>query len=89
MKAGTFCVTGKIIFKFMKSIPLNFYYQDKHYQGEAITSSSKQSTATFPAFDIFLNDEYNGTIVKAKDQWASDNHFDSGLIAAIGLFILC
>ncbi len=72
----------------MNTIPLNFQYQDKHYQGEAITSSSKQNSAVFPAFDIFLDNEYNGTIVKAKDHWTSDNHFDSGLLAAIGSILV-
>jgi len=72
----------------MKSIPLDFQYQNKQYHGEAIPSSSKQSTAIFPAFDIFLDNEYNGTIVKSQNQWASDNHFDSGLVTFIGGLLL-
>lgn len=71
-----------------RSITLNFDYQDKHYEGEAVSASSKQTAALYPAFDIFLDDEYNGTIVKTDDHWTSDNHFDSGLITAIGSIII-
>jgi hypothetical protein len=71
-----------------QSLALNFDYENKHYEGEAIPASSKQSFLTNPAFDIFIDDEYNGTIVKTDDRWTSDNHFDSDLVAAIGSIIL-
>ncbi|HEY2725892.1 MAG TPA: hypothetical protein VGI61_01860, partial [Parafilimonas sp.] len=67
-----------------QSLALNFDYENKHYEGEAVPASSEQSLSKNPAFDIFINNEYNGTIVKTDDHWISDNHFDSGLIAAIG-----
>jgi hypothetical protein len=70
-----------------KSIELNFDYQNKHYHGEAVPAYAKQNNET-PAFDIYLDDEYNGTIVKTKDRWISDNHFDNGLIAVIGGIII-
>ena len=71
-----------------QNIELNFDYQDKHYEGEAVPASSKQTSSSYPAFDIFLDNEYNGTIVKTDDHWTSDNHFDRGLIAAIGSIII-
>jgi hypothetical protein len=71
-----------------KNIELNFDYQNKHYKGEAVPASSKQASSAYPAFDIFLDDEYNGTIIKTDDHWTSDNHFDSGLIATIGSIII-
>ena len=69
-----------------QSLALNFDYENKHYEGEAIPASSK--TSTTPAFDIYLDNEYNGTIVKTNNRWLSDNHFDNGLIAAIGSIII-
>jgi hypothetical protein len=49
---------------------------------KAISANAKQNN-DMPAFDIFLDDEYNGTIVKTSGRWISDNHFDSELIAII------
>lgn len=66
----------------IQCIHLNFDYMDKHYEGEAIHASSKHNS--LPAFDIFFDNEYNGTIVKTANHWSSDNHFDSGLISVIG-----
>lgn len=74
--------------KSKSSIELNFDYGNKHYKGEAIPASAEQSSSTCPAFDIFLDNEYNGTIVKTNGHWTSDNHIDSGLIAAIGSIII-
>lgn len=71
-----------------QSLALNFDYGNKHYEGEAVPAAAKQCTSTNPAFDIFLYNEYNGTIVKTGDHWISDNHFDSGLIAAIGSVLI-
>lgn len=73
---------------FNESLSLNFDYENKHYEGEAIPASSKKSTLANPAFDIFLDNEYNGTIVQTDDRWTSDNHFDHGLIAVIGSTII-
>lgn len=70
-----------------QTIPLTFNYRDKHYEGEAIHASS-ESASSCPAFDIFIDNEYTGTIVKSNNKWRSDNHFDSGLIAAIGSVII-
>ncbi|MEP6466745.1 MAG: hypothetical protein ABJB05_10590 [Parafilimonas sp.] len=71
-----------------ESLALNFDYENKHYEGEAVLASSKKSTETNPAFDIFLGDEYNGTIVETDGHWATDNHLDSGLLTVIGSVIL-
>ena len=71
-----------------QSLALNFDYENKHYQGEAIPASSEKSSLANPAFDIFLDDEYSGTIVKTDNRWISDNHFDSGLITAIGSVLI-
>jgi len=68
-------------------IPLKFDYKDEHYEGEAVHASSK-SASSCPAFDIFIDDEYTGTIVKSNNNWISDNHLDSGLIAAIGSVLI-
>ena len=70
-----------------QSIPLNFEYADRHYKGEAIQASS-ESTSSCPAFDVFLEDEYTGTVIKTNNTWRSDNHLDSGLLAAIGSVII-
>ena len=71
-----------------QSFALNFDYENKHYEGEAVPAAAKQCTLTNPAFDIFIDNEYNGTIVKTDDRWTSDNHFDSGLITAIGSVLI-
>ena len=70
-----------------QSLALNFDFENKHYEGEAVPASSKQTSSTNPAFDIFLDDEYNGTIVRTDGHWTSDNHIDSGLIAVVGSII--
>lgn len=70
-----------------KIIELNFNYQNKQYNGEAVAAYAKQNNDT-PAFDIFLDDEYNGTIVKTNGRWISDNHFDNELISVIGSIII-
>ena len=69
-------------------IALNFDYANKHYEGEAIPASSENASTTCPAFDIFIDDEYTGTIVKTGNNWRSDNHFDTGLIACIGSVLI-
>lgn len=66
-----------------KIIKLNFNYQNKRYKGEAIAAFTRLNNDT-PAFDIFLDNEYTGTIVKTNDRWISDNHFDNELITIIG-----
>lgn len=71
-----------------QGLALNFDYGNKHYQGEAIPASSEKNSTANPAFDIFLDDEYNGTIVETDGHWTSDNHIDSGLIAAIGSVLI-
>ncbi len=71
-----------------QSLALNFDYENKHYEGEAVPASFKQDASSNPAFDIFLDNEYNGTIVRSNGRWASDNHIDSGLITVIGSIII-
>ena len=70
--------------KSKQGIRLSFEYGNEHYEGEAIPSLPKQEKSSFPAFDIFFNDEFTGKIVRVSDEWTTDNHFDKGLIAAIG-----
>ena len=71
-----------------QSIKLEFDYQNKHYKLEAIPASPKRFNASFPAFDIFLDNEYNGTIVKINNGWKSDNHFDNDLVSTIGILLI-
>jgi hypothetical protein len=57
---------------------LSFKFENKHYEGEAVSASSVRSFSANPAFDIFLHNEYEGTITKTGNHWTSDNHFDKG-----------
>ena len=69
-----------------QSIALSFDYADKHYEGEAFPTTPECDDST--AYDVYLLDEFTGTIIKTNNTWRSDSHLDSGLLAAIGSVIL-
>jgi hypothetical protein len=60
---------------------LDFDYMNEHYEGEAIPLAI--SDCSLPAFDIYFNNEYNGTIVRDDDHWIPDNHIDKRLMQII------
>ena len=47
---------------------LDFDYKNKHYQGEAIAAVSTSNNCLLPAFEIYFDNEYNGTIAKESKQ---------------------
>ncbi len=60
---------------------LDFDYKNKHYEGEAIAASATNSLP--PAFDIYFDNEYNGTISKQQDCWIVDNYLEEGIAKII------
>ncbi|MBS1746981.1 MAG: hypothetical protein JST21_12490 [Bacteroidetes bacterium] len=69
-----------------QSIPLCFDYEEKHYEGEAYPSTPECADCT--AYDVYLQDEFAGTIIKTNSKWLSDSHLDRGLLATIGGVII-
>jgi hypothetical protein len=69
-----------------QSIALSFDYDDKHYEGEAYPSTPEGADCT--AYDVYLGNEFTGTIIKTNNAWKSDSHLESGLLAAIGSVII-
>jgi hypothetical protein len=62
---------------------LDFDYKNKHYQGEAIAAFSLSNNCLLQAFEIYFDNEYNGTIRKQQDNWIPDNHIEEGLAKVI------
>ena len=63
---------------------LDFEYMNKHYEAEAIPAFTTSSNSAFvPAFDIYFDNEYRGTIVKDSNHWAANNYMDSDLLKII------
>lgn len=53
---------------------LDFDYKNNHYEGEAIDTSFTKNNCLFPAFDIYFNNEYNGTMRKHQNCWVPENN---------------
>lgn len=58
---------------------LEFDYMNKHYEGEAIPVLANFDNSTVPAFEIYLHNEYNGTVVQQDNNWSLYNFFEEGL----------
>ena len=54
---------------------LDFDYKNNHYEGEAISTSLNKNNCLFPAFDIYFNNEYTGTMRKHQDCWVVDSSY--------------
>lgn len=67
-----------------QTVWLDFDYMNEHYEGEAIPAYSISNNSVLPAFDIYFNNEYNGTLVKTESNWISNNQIDKGLARIIG-----
>ncbi|MEO8711310.1 MAG: hypothetical protein ABI405_04255 [Parafilimonas sp.] len=65
---------------------LDFDYKNKHYECEAIPSLAVVNSSQPPAFDIYFNNEYNGTILKDDNEWVSD--IDNALVKIISCKLL-
>ena len=66
-----------------QTIWLDFDYMSKHYEGEAIPALVISNNAPAPAFDIYFNNEYNGTIVKDSKNWGAASYIEQGLLHII------
>jgi len=63
---------------------LDFEYMNKHYEAEAIPAFTASSNSAFvPAFDIYFDNEYSGTIVKDSNHWVLNNYVDNELLKLI------
>ena len=63
---------------------LDFDYMNEHYEGEAIPAHAIQNNAVLPTYDIYFNNEYNGTLTKNDSHWTANNHIDKDLARVIG-----
>ncbi len=63
---------------------LDFDYMNNHYEGEAIPALTSQNSSMLPAFDIYFNNEYNGTLLKNDNQWTANNYIEKGMVKIIG-----
>ncbi|MBV9963737.1 MAG: hypothetical protein JO072_15960 [Parafilimonas sp.] len=65
---------------------LDFDYKNNHYEGEAIDISSVKNNCLLPAFDIYFNNEYTGTMRKQQDCWVADSSYymEEGIAKIIG-----
>ena len=68
-----------------KIVWLDFDYMNRHYEGEAIPSGITENSS-FPAFDIYFDNEYNGTICRSNNSWISE--IETGMVNIIGRFLL-
>ena len=63
---------------------LDFDYMNEHYEGEATPALSFTTSSMLPAFDIYFNNEYSGTVIQDENRWIPDQPMDSGLVKIIG-----
>ena len=68
---------------FPQIVWLDFEYKNEHYEGEAIPAYATFSNST-PAFDIYFNNEYNGTLFKNNNNWTCNNYLDTAVVRIIG-----
>lgn len=61
---------------------LDFDYMNKHYEAEAIPAFTTNN-AFVPAFDIYFNNEYSGTIIKDSNHWVLNNYMDGDMLKII------
>jgi hypothetical protein len=62
---------------------LEFDYMNEHYEAEAIPAFYNVSNSVMPAYEIYFNNEYNGTIVQQNNGWLN-NLMEEGLSKVIG-----
>jgi len=62
---------------------LEFDYKSKHYEAEAIPALCSISNTVIPAYEIYFDNEYNGTIVNENNGWLN-NLMEEGLAKVIG-----
>lgn len=62
---------------------LDFDYMNKHYEGEAIPALTRHDNYLSPAFDIYFDNEYSGTIMKDNNHWSLNNYVDADLLKII------
>lgn len=62
---------------------LDFEYMNKHYEAEAIPAFRSPNNALVPAFDIYFDNEYSGTIIKDSNHWVLNNYMDNDLLKII------
>ena len=63
---------------------LDFDYLNKHYEGEAIPCELTSDDLQSPAFDIYFDNEYNGTLLKNNNFWNAEKYLDNAMIKIIG-----
>ena len=63
---------------------LDFDYMNEHYEGEATPALSFPTGSMIPAFDIYFNNEYSGTVIQDENRWVPDQPMDMGLVKIIG-----
>ena len=62
---------------------LEFDYMNKHYEGEAIPAPLGSNKTAVPAYDIYFNNEYTGTIIKEGADSISTNFIDNNMVKII------
>lgn len=62
---------------------LEFDYLNQHYIGEAIPVLTVSDNLQVPAFEIYLDNEYNGSVVKENNNWSLCNFVEEGLAKII------
>lgn len=62
---------------------LDFDYMNKHYEGEAIPALINENDTFAPAFDIYFNNEYSGTIIKDNNYWSLNSYIDTDMLKII------
>ncbi len=62
---------------------LDFDYMNKHYEAEAIPALTNYNDSVSPAYDIYFNNEYSGTIIKDNNFWTLNSYMDNELLKII------
>lgn len=71
-----------ILMNLNQTVTLNIEYMNNYYEAKAVPAFSVSNHST-PAFDIYFNNEYKGTINKHINHWPIHNHVDCELLKII------
>ena len=66
-----------------KIVRLDIDNMNKHYEAEAIPALTNFNDSALPAFDIYFDNEYSGTIIKDNDFWTLNNYMDNDLLKIV------
>ena len=67
------------------TIPIEFDFNGKHYDGQAIPSTQSYEDGSAKSFQVTLNNDFFGSLSIDHGKWIAGNGADPELVASVGL----